>query len=293
MDSVVLSWLHDTITVELQDIICDEANTSRQAWLALEEQFLENQDARVPRRPVPPVLSRGSLRGEYCHQMKGMTNSLRDLGEPVADRTLVLNLMCGLSLRYGHLKALIKRTVPFPTFDVVRNELLLEELTMVTKAPAPAPTLYSAPPGGQAPSVGQAPRPASTEPPACRPPVVSAAPRAASTADRGRRPRKGDREGDGHAWSSFYNPWTGTISMWSGQVPSVSHPPASALLTAPPNGVPPMPPYGVPPASPTPPQLPPSGTPTSTPWSPLAGGWDHASLVAAFSTMVMAPPSFD
>jgi hypothetical protein len=35
MDTVVLSWLHDTITVELQDIIRDQANTGRQAWLAL------------------------------------------------------------------------------------------------------------------------------------------------------------------------------------------------------------------------------------------------------------------
>jgi hypothetical protein len=40
--------------------------------------------------------------------MKGMADSLRDLGEPVADRTLVLKLLCGLSPRYGHLKALIK-----------------------------------------------------------------------------------------------------------------------------------------------------------------------------------------
>jgi hypothetical protein len=29
------------------------------------------------------------------------------------------------------------------------------------------------------------------------------------------------------------------------------------------------------------------------PWSPLAGGWDPASLAAAFSTMAMTPPSFD
>jgi hypothetical protein len=89
--------------------------------------------------------------------MKGMADSLRDLGEPVADRTLVLNPLRGLSPRYGHLKALIKRTVPFPTFHAVRNELLLEELTMVTEAPAPTPTsiLYIAPPGGQAPSGGK------------------------------------------------------------------------------------------------------------------------------------------
>lgn len=35
--------------------------------------------------------------GEYCRQMKGLTDFLRDLDEPVADRTLVLNLLCGLN----------------------------------------------------------------------------------------------------------------------------------------------------------------------------------------------------
>jgi hypothetical protein len=56
------------------------------------------------------------LVGEYCHQMKGMADSLRDPGEPITDRTLVLNLLCGLSPCYGHQKALIKRIVPFPAF---------------------------------------------------------------------------------------------------------------------------------------------------------------------------------
>jgi hypothetical protein len=47
MDSVVLSWLHNTITIELQDISYDQADTARHAWLALEEQFLGNRDARA------------------------------------------------------------------------------------------------------------------------------------------------------------------------------------------------------------------------------------------------------
>jgi hypothetical protein len=47
MDSVVLSWLHGTITVELQDIIRDQADTARQEWLALEDKFLGNRDARA------------------------------------------------------------------------------------------------------------------------------------------------------------------------------------------------------------------------------------------------------
>jgi hypothetical protein len=80
---------------------------------------------------------------EYCRHMKGMPDSLRNLDEPILDRTLVLNLLCGLSPRDGYLKALIKR-----------NELLLEELTMAIEAPAPALALYNAPPSGQASSRG-------------------------------------------------------------------------------------------------------------------------------------------
>jgi hypothetical protein len=301
MESVVLSWLHGTITVELQDIIRDQADTARQAWLALEDQFLRNRDARALHLDTQfHLFSQGDLSvGEYCRQMKGLADSLRDLGEPVADHTLVLNLLRGLSPRYGHLKALIKRSVPFPTFHAVRNELLLEELTMANEAPTPASALYSAPTSGLPPSGGQATRPPSTGVPTCPPLAVPMAPRQTSTTDGGRRSRKGSRggggssrggpsgRGGGHAWPSFYNPWTGTIAMRPGQAPSASRPPAPALLTAPHYGTPP---YGVPAVPQAPPALLPPGTHTSTPWSPSAGGWDNASLAAAFSTMAMTPP---
>jgi hypothetical protein len=97
--------------------------------------------------------------------------------------------------------------------------------------------------------------------------------------------------GGGQAWPSLYNPWIGTIAMWPGQAPRASRPLAPALLTMPPYGVPPTPPYGVPASHPAPPLLLPPGTPTTT-WSPLSGGWDNASLAAAFSTMAMTPPPF-
>jgi hypothetical protein len=60
-----------------------------------------------------------------------------------------------LALAMAPLKSLIKRTMPFPTFHAVPNELLLEELTLVTEAPTLAPALYNAPPGGLAPSRGR------------------------------------------------------------------------------------------------------------------------------------------
>jgi hypothetical protein len=45
MDNMVLSWLHDTITVKLHEIICDQSDTACHTWLALEGQFLENWEA--------------------------------------------------------------------------------------------------------------------------------------------------------------------------------------------------------------------------------------------------------
>jgi hypothetical protein len=248
MDSVVLSWLHGTITVELQDIIRDQADTGRQAWLAFEEQFLGNQDARALHLDAQfHLFSQGDLSvDEYCRQMKGMACSLRDLGEPVADRTLVLNLLRGLSPRYGHLKALIKRTVPFPTFHAVRNELLLEELTMASEATAPTLLPVVRHLQGARPLALRRPGPP-TRPTT----AVPAAPRQASATDGSRRSRKGGRggggssrggppgRGGGQAWPSLYNPWTGTIAMWPGQAPRASRPPAPALLTVPPYDVPP------------------------------------------------------
>src|SRR6266508_3714854 len=37
MDSVVLSWILGTITVELQDIVRERSGTAHQAWLAIED----------------------------------------------------------------------------------------------------------------------------------------------------------------------------------------------------------------------------------------------------------------
>jgi hypothetical protein len=152
---------------------------------------------------------------------------------------------------------------------------------MTHEASPSASALYSATTGTQASSGGQAPRTSSTGAPNRAP---AATPRHVPTTDGGRRPRKGGRgggsssrggttgRGGGHTWPSFYNPWTDTISMWPGQTPGASRPPASApaLLTMPiAYGAPP---YGPPPTHPAPPPLQPMGTSTTPPWSPLAGG---------------------
>jgi hypothetical protein len=67
---------------------------------------------------------------DYSRKMKGKADALRDLGEPVSDRTIILNILQGLNKRYDHLKTFLKRVVPFPSFYDVCNDLLLEEITI-------------------------------------------------------------------------------------------------------------------------------------------------------------------
>jgi hypothetical protein len=47
MDSVVLSWLLGTITIDLLETTCGRDHTAQQLWVALEEQFLSNCKARA------------------------------------------------------------------------------------------------------------------------------------------------------------------------------------------------------------------------------------------------------
>jgi hypothetical protein len=91
--------------------------------------------------------------GEYYREMKGMADSLRDLGETIADRTLVLNLLCEPQFSLQPPEGSDQEDRTLPTFYVVCNELLLEELTMETEAPAPASALYSAPKSYRRPGI--------------------------------------------------------------------------------------------------------------------------------------------
>ena len=72
--------------------------------------------------------------------MKGMADALHDLGDPVSDRVLVLNVLRGLSSTYDHLKSWIARQRPFPSFLQVRDDLVLEE---ITRGPATGSSLSS------------------------------------------------------------------------------------------------------------------------------------------------------
>jgi len=142
MDCVVRTWITGTITDALADTVIEPGNTARTSWLAIESQFRGNRETRALHLDAE---FRNFKQGDqdittYCRKLKGMADALRDLDEPVQDRTLVLNLLRGLNGRFEAIGLHLRRGHPFPTFLQARNDLLLEELNMEATAPATALT---------------------------------------------------------------------------------------------------------------------------------------------------------
>jgi hypothetical protein len=114
MDSVVLNWISNSITPELHQVVRERGATARHMWLAIENQFLDNREQRTLHLDVA---FRNFVQGdltvkEYCRKFKNMADGLADLGSPVDDWILVLNILRGLNPRFEHLGAIIRRYTP-------------------------------------------------------------------------------------------------------------------------------------------------------------------------------------
>jgi hypothetical protein len=91
---------------------------------------------------------------EYYCKFKAMADGLADLGSPVEDRILILNILRGQNQRFEHVGSIIRRYSPFLNFLKVQDDLLLEEIHMDSTGPPAAPTVFytnDAPPAAKPP----------------------------------------------------------------------------------------------------------------------------------------------
>jgi hypothetical protein len=132
LDNIVVTWILDTLSPELHEIVWEPTETVRQAWLAIEAQFLGNSESSVLELDARfYAFKQGNLSvSDYCCQMKDMVDDLRALGETFIDRHLVLNLLQGMNKRFVHTKIFIKQSQSFPSFHTVRNDLELDEIEL-------------------------------------------------------------------------------------------------------------------------------------------------------------------
>ena len=108
MDCVVKSWILGTLSDDPAKVISSQGSTTRDAWLDVESQFLGNQETCVMQLETR---FRNFVQGDlsitdYCRRLKKMADDLGVLGEVISNRTLILNVICGLKDRYAHIGAL-------------------------------------------------------------------------------------------------------------------------------------------------------------------------------------------
>jgi hypothetical protein len=47
LDNIMVTWILDTLSPKLNEIVREPMETARQAWLAIEAQFLGNRESHV------------------------------------------------------------------------------------------------------------------------------------------------------------------------------------------------------------------------------------------------------
>jgi hypothetical protein len=103
MDCAIVSWIFNTISANLLDVVHErDGITAWAAWLGLEQQFFNNRESRAMLLEAEfHTLYQGALSvDEYCRKMKSMADALAKLGEPILDRTLMLNVLRRLNERF-------------------------------------------------------------------------------------------------------------------------------------------------------------------------------------------------
>ena len=254
MDAVVRTWILNTISDDLTDTVSQHGVTARVLWLSIESQFLGNRTTRALYADQEfRSFSQGDIPvAKYCRRYKKLAEDLRDLGEPVSDRTLVLNIIRGLNERFLALSLHLRRTYPLPSFLQVRDDLALKELTMAKAPPAAALVALTAPGSmgsttSPTPSTG-APRhsqQSATQLPAPSQPSGGGSDGRYNSNQRGKRGKRGggrhsttNRADAGPPTSqgsqySYYNPWSGAIYMWPGQRPPTTPRPPQGVPSSP------------------------------------------------------------
>ncbi|XP_066167040.1 uncharacterized protein [Oryza sativa Japonica Group] len=130
MDCVVLTWLYRTISADLFHEVLSPTSSTRIVWRNLEHQFLGNSELRAINLTTEfYTFLQGDMSGtDYCRRLRAMVDSLADLGEPITNKTLVLNFLRGLNEKYHNLQTILPMQRPFPTFLEARSQLLIAEI---------------------------------------------------------------------------------------------------------------------------------------------------------------------
>lgn len=189
IDTCIVSWLYATLSPDLLSAVIQLDDDAYTAWNAISSQFLDNVVQRtVQARQAFHALHQADMTiTEYCGKIKVLADTLRDVGSPLTNQDLVVNLLSGLNNKFAHCVSTISAAWPPMTFLQARSFLLQEEVWIANRAQKAATTALlaasrSAGASSNAPAVG-------SSMPASAPPATGATGSNGGTGGNG-RPRK-------------------------------------------------------------------------------------------------------
>ncbi|XP_039797523.1 uncharacterized protein LOC120662443 [Panicum virgatum] len=130
IDTCIVSWLYTMLFAELLSAIVQPHDNTYTVWTSIGSQFLDNIVQRtVQLRQALHALCQGDLTvTKYCNQLKDLADKLRDVGAPLTDQDLIINLLSGLNDKFANCIPTISASRPPMTFLQARSFLLQEEI---------------------------------------------------------------------------------------------------------------------------------------------------------------------
>ncbi|KAL9995939.1 putative RNA-directed DNA polymerase [Helianthus debilis subsp. tardiflorus] len=147
LDAIVLQWIYGTISSDLLHTIFKTNTTAYDAWHALELIFQDNKATRaihLKNKFSNTRLENFSNVSAYCQELKTIADQLSNVECPVDDKSLVLQMITGLTEQFDGIATILQQSKPLPSFYKARSQICLEETRKANQASHAATTAGSA-----------------------------------------------------------------------------------------------------------------------------------------------------
>ncbi|KAM7482579.1 hypothetical protein LguiB_007162 [Lonicera macranthoides] len=137
LDATVLQWIYSTISSDLLQTIMEPDSTAMEAWNRLRDIFQDNKNSRavtLEQEFSTTDMADFPNASAYCQRLKLLSDQLKNVGSPVTNNRLVLQMVAGLTDAYSGIATLIRQKDPLPPFYQARSMLILEEAGFAKKA---------------------------------------------------------------------------------------------------------------------------------------------------------------
>ncbi|XP_074284506.1 uncharacterized protein LOC141609300 [Silene latifolia] len=108
-----------------------------ECWNRIRDIFQDNQHSRaitLEQEFSHTMMEDFASVSAYCQRLKSLADQLKNVGSPVSDTRLVLQMVSGLTTAYHGVGTIIRQAKPLPPFHQARSMLTLEEAGFAKQA---------------------------------------------------------------------------------------------------------------------------------------------------------------